>query len=57
LLLEIPVTGIDEEVIEKMVTRLGKRPSEMTFASVWKFGEAVRRVAADATAFGDRSMP
>ena len=29
----------------------------MTFASIWKFGGAVQRVAADATAFGDRSMP
>nr|WP_255626533.1 hypothetical protein [Phyllobacterium sp. KW56] len=29
----------------------------MTYASIWKFGGAVQRVAADATAFGDRSMP
>ena len=29
----------------------------MTFASIWKFGGAVQRIAADATAFGDRSMP
>ena len=36
---------------------LAKRPSEMTYASIWKFGGAVQRVAADATAFGDRSMP
>ena len=28
----------------------------MTYASIWKFGGAVQRVAADATAFGDRSM-
>ncbi|MDK1389914.1 hypothetical protein QN224_31780 [Sinorhizobium sp. 8-89] len=36
---------------------MAKRPSEKTFASIWKFGGAVQRVAADATAFGDRSMP
>ncbi len=29
----------------------------MTFSSIWKFGGAMQRVAADATAFGDRSMP
>jgi FAD/FMN-containing dehydrogenase len=29
----------------------------MTFASIWKFGGSVQRVPADATAFGDRSMP
>ena len=29
----------------------------MTYASIWKFGGAVQRVTADATAFGDRSMP
>src|SRR5262249_16800486 len=28
-----------------------------TFASIWKFSGAVQRVAKDATAFGDRSMP
>jgi FAD/FMN-containing dehydrogenase len=29
----------------------------MTYASIWKFGGAVQRVAADASAFGDRAMP
>ena len=41
----------------EITARLAKRPSEMTYASIWKFGGAVQRVAADATAFGDRSMP
>ena len=41
----------------EITARLAKRPSEMTFASIWKFGGFVQRVAADATAFGDRSMP
>ena len=51
------LTGLDGPVIDEIVSRLSARPSEMTFASVWKFGAAVRRVAPDATAFGDRSMP
>ena len=48
---------LDGTVIEDIVTRLDTRPSEMTYTSVWKFGGAVARVASDATAFGDRSMP
>jgi FAD/FMN-containing dehydrogenase len=36
---------------------MAARPSEMTFTSIWKFGGAVQRVPANATAFGDRSMP
>ena len=48
---------LDDEVIRDIVAGMAKRPSEMTYASVWKFGGAVQRVAADATAFGDRSMP
>jgi FAD/FMN-containing dehydrogenase len=51
------LTGLADSVIEDIVSRLDRRPSEMTFASVWKFAGAVQRVAADATAFGDRSMP
>src|SRR5206468_1649605 len=51
------LTGLDETVIADIVSRLAQRPSEMTFASVWRFGGAVQRVAAEATAFGDRSMP
>jgi FAD/FMN-containing dehydrogenase len=51
------LTGLDSQVIDDLVSRLGKRPSDMTFASVWTFGGAVQRVAPDATAFGDRSMP
>ena len=48
--------GLDNGVIEDIVSSLDKRPSELTFASVWKFGGAVQRVAPDATPFGDRSM-
>jgi FAD/FMN-containing dehydrogenase len=49
--------SLDEGVIGDIVSGLDARPSEMTFSSVWYFGDVVRRVAADATAFGDRSQP
>ena len=51
------LSGLDDDVIGEIIRRLAKRPSEMTYASIWKFGGAVQRIAADATAFGDRSMP
>jgi FAD/FMN-containing dehydrogenase len=51
------LAGLDDSVIPAITQRLARRPSEMTFSSIWKFGGAVQRVAADATAFGDRSMP
>ena len=51
------LSGLDDDVIGEIIRRLAKRPSEMTYASIWKFGGAVQRVSADATAFGDRSMP
>ncbi len=49
--------GLDDGVIAEITAGLAHRPSEMTFASIWKFGGAVARLAPDATAFGDRSMP
>ena len=49
--------GLGDDVIREITARMAQRPSEMTFASIWKFGGAVQRVAAEATAFGDRSMP
>jgi FAD/FMN-containing dehydrogenase len=51
------LNGLGNTVIEDIVSRLVGRPSEMTFASVWRFGGAVQRVPSEATAFGDRSMP
>ncbi len=53
----IYLKGLDDGVINDITKLLADRPSEMTYASIWKFGGAVQRVAADATAFGDRSMP
>ena len=49
--------GLEDGVIRDITARLAQRPSEMTFASIWKFGGGAGRVAAHATAFGDRSMP
>ncbi|MGB9140620.1 MAG: BBE domain-containing protein, partial [Aestuariivirga sp.] len=49
--------SLNTSTIAEITKQLAKRPSEMTYASIWKFGGAVQRVAAEATAFGDRSMP
>jgi FAD/FMN-containing dehydrogenase len=49
--------NLETNTIADITKLLAKRPSEMTYASIWKFGGAVQRVPADATAFGDRSMP
>ncbi len=49
--------GLDDGMVHEITSRMAQRPSEMTFASIWKFGGAVQGVAANATAFGDRSMP
>lgn len=51
------LSSLDNQVIAEITAHLANRPSEMTFASIWKFGGAVQRVPAGATAFGDRSMP
>ena len=48
---------LDEQVIKEIVSGLAGRPSEMAYSSVWYFGDVVRSVAADATAFDDRSQP
>ena len=48
---------LDQTVVTEIVSGLSERPSEMSYASVWYFGDVVRQVPADATAFGDRSQP
>jgi FAD/FMN-containing dehydrogenase len=48
---------LTDEVIGDIAAQLSKRPSEMTYASIWKFGGAMQRVPAEASAFGDRSAP
>ena len=49
--------GLDNAIIREITSHLAERPSELTFASIWKFGGAMQRVPADRTAFGDRTMP
>jgi FAD/FMN-containing dehydrogenase len=49
--------GLDDTIIREITAGLSRRPSEMTFASIWAFGGAVQKVTPNATAFGDRSMP
>ena len=44
-------------MISEITAQLSRRPSEMTYASIWKFGGAMQRIPSDATAFGDRSAP
>ncbi|HTO80959.1 MAG TPA: FAD-binding oxidoreductase, partial [Methylomirabilota bacterium] len=49
--------ALDQPIIEQILAWLAKRPSEMTYASIWKFAGAMQDVPAEATAFGDRSAP
>jgi len=51
------LTALSDQAIDDVVGHLARRPSDMTFASVWWMGEGVRRVPAYASAFGDRSAP
>jgi len=51
------LSGLDDEVIDKIVAGNASPPSPNTLSSIWNFGGATARVPADATAFGDRSMP
>ena len=48
---------LDDNVISDVVAHLARRPSDMTFSSIWAFGSAVQHVPVAATAFGDRSAP
>ncbi|MGE0119152.1 MAG: FAD-binding oxidoreductase [Dongiaceae bacterium] len=51
------LSGLTDEVIEQILSENTAPPSPNTLSSIWNFGGATARVAADATAFGDRSMP
>ncbi|MGA9014744.1 MAG: BBE domain-containing protein, partial [Acetobacteraceae bacterium] len=51
------LSSLSDAVIADIMGRWESCPSPMSLTSVWHFGGAVQRVAADATAFGDRSMP
>lgn len=47
---------LDEDTLRDVLDGLSRRPSDMTFSSIWWLGGAVARVPPEATAFGDRSM-
>ena len=48
---------LGDHVIDKIVEGNAHPPSPKTLSSIWNFGGATAKVASDATAFGDRSMP
>jgi FAD/FMN-containing dehydrogenase len=47
---------LDDATIDAMVAHNAAPPSPNSLSSIWNLGGATARVAADATAFGDRSM-
>jgi FAD/FMN-containing dehydrogenase len=49
--------GLGDDVIDLIVEGNRQPPSTGTLSSIWNFGGATAAVPADATAFGDRSMP
>ena len=48
---------LDDATIDAICEHNRRPPSPNTLSSIWSFGGATARVPADATAFGDRSMP
>lgn len=51
------LAGLDDTLIGTLLTANEAPPSPNTLSSIWNFGGATARVPAEATAFGDRSMP
>lgn len=51
------LNGLSDEIIDTIMERAVTTPSPNTLSSIWNFGGATAGVTADATAFGDRSMP
>jgi FAD/FMN-containing dehydrogenase len=51
------LSSLSDAAIADITGRWASCPSPMSLTSVWHFGGAVQRVAAEATAFGDRAMP
>ena len=49
--------GLGDDVIDEILEGSAAPPSPNTLTSIWNFGGATARVPAEATAFGDRSMP
>ena len=51
------VDGLGEEVIEALIAHAEAAPSDHSTIDIWYQGGAMARVAAEASAFGDRSAP
>ena len=51
------LSGLPDEVIDRIIEGNLRPPSPNTLSSIWNFGGATARVGAAETAFGDRSMP
>jgi len=51
------LSGLGDDVIDLILEGNRQPPSPSTLSSIWNFGGATAAVPADATAFGDRSMP
>jgi FAD/FMN-containing dehydrogenase len=49
--------GLGDDVIDLIVDSNARPPSANTLSSIWNLGGATAQVDAEATAFGDRSMP
>ncbi len=50
------LSGLSDDMIDLAISNARSAPSGNTISSLWNFGGATARVAAEATAFGDRSM-
>jgi FAD/FMN-containing dehydrogenase len=51
------ISGLNEEVIERLVTHAQAAPSHHSTVDVWYQGGAMSRIEASESAFGDRSAP
>ena len=50
------LTDLSDEMIDLAMRNASAAPSDNSISSLWNFGGATAEVAAEATAFGDRSM-
>lgn len=51
------LSDLSDKAIDTLIAYAEKRPSPMSLIDVWGMGGALSRIAADETAFGDRSNP
>jgi FAD/FMN-containing dehydrogenase len=50
------LSSLTDEAIEEAIQNATSSPSDKSISSIWNFGGATAAVAADSTAFGDRSF-